>query len=141
MVEKTRRQRREVARVVALVAPIAVAFGLAGACAQLKGSLGDDCLKNEDCQSGICSEQHCAAQPTLLDGQVTPSGGPDAAGTDGGQPDGAGQVPDGGTKPSDAGHDASETDAANDANSSGPDAADASSTPDGDLDALPDEAG
>jgi hypothetical protein len=72
---------------------IALALGLAGACTELKGSIGSDCIKDQDCQSGICSQQMCVAPPPYLDAQVsTPDAGADAT-LDGGQTpvDGSGE--------------------------------------------------
>jgi hypothetical protein len=40
--------------------------------------LGEDCLKDQDCLSGICSQLKCAAAPPLIDGgipQYTPDTG------------------------------------------------------------------
>jgi hypothetical protein len=37
------------------------------ACVQLKGSLGADCLKNEDCQSGVCTQLKCAEPGPVLE--------------------------------------------------------------------------
>jgi hypothetical protein len=66
------------ARAIALLASTAVAVDFAGACMELQGSLGSDCIKNQDCQSAICSEGTCVAAPPYLDGQV----GMSEAGTD-----------------------------------------------------------
>ncbi len=104
MVEKTR-GRREVARVAAWLLPIAGAVGLAAACAQLKGSLGDQCLKNEDCQSGLCSQLRCVAAPELLD--ATPGAPEDDGASDGAETDGPGTPADGGAPAPDAALDAS----------------------------------
>jgi hypothetical protein len=38
---------------------------------ETRRSLGEDCLKNDDCLSGVCSQLHCAASPPLIDAQVT----------------------------------------------------------------------
>jgi hypothetical protein len=62
-------------RLVAWLAAIGGVAGLVVACIELKGSLGSDCLKNEDCQSGVCTQRHCAAEPPLLELEA----GPDAA--------------------------------------------------------------
>jgi hypothetical protein len=40
---------------------------LAASCTDDRGSIGDDCLKDEDCASGVCAELVCAAGPTYLD--------------------------------------------------------------------------
>jgi hypothetical protein len=72
MVRKTGLRVRAVARVVAWVAPGTVVLVLAGACSEQRGSIGDDCLKNQDCLSGVCSELHCVVPPPLLDAAYTP---------------------------------------------------------------------
>jgi hypothetical protein len=33
-------------------------------------SLGEECLKDDQCLSGICSQLHCAAPPSTIDAQV-----------------------------------------------------------------------
>lgn len=62
-------------RVVAGLAAIGGIAGVVVACIELKGSLGSDCLKNQDCQSGVCSQLRCVEQPPLLELEA----GPDAA--------------------------------------------------------------
>ena len=70
---------RSVARVIALLVPVALAVGLSGACTKLPGSLGASCLKDQDCQSGVCSQLACAPSPPLLDAEVpNPDGSSDA---------------------------------------------------------------
>jgi len=46
-------------------------------CVQTQRGLGEDCLKDEDCLSGVCSQLHCAATPPLLQG-VPPASSADA---------------------------------------------------------------
>jgi uncharacterized membrane protein YgcG len=58
------------ARVLALVVAGIGALSLAYACAETKRSLGDECLKDQDCLSGICSQLVCAAAPPLIDAMV-----------------------------------------------------------------------
>jgi len=41
------------------------------ACTETERGLGEACLKGEDCTSGICVAQHCAAAPPIL--QNTPT--------------------------------------------------------------------
>ncbi len=57
------------------LAVIGLVAGVVAACVELEGSLGSDCLKDQDCQSGVCSQTHCVAVPPLLDAEP----GPDAA--------------------------------------------------------------
>jgi predicted small secreted protein len=76
-----RRPRREVAA-GAVAAGLLVAWVLA-ACVETRRPLGEDCLKNGDCLSGICSGLRCVAAPPFLDGspEATPDAGVgDAAG-------------------------------------------------------------
>jgi hypothetical protein len=44
------------------------------ACVESRRSLGEDCLKNEDCLSGICSQLQCGALPTTFDAAVFADG-------------------------------------------------------------------
>jgi hypothetical protein len=53
--------------------------GVVAACVELQGSLGSDCLNNRDCQSGVCSQLHCAETPPLFEFEAGPDAGPDAA--------------------------------------------------------------
>jgi hypothetical protein len=61
--------QRGSARAVGLRAALATAalstvVGIA--CMETQRSLGEDCLKNDDCLSGICSSLICAAAPPLV---------------------------------------------------------------------------
>jgi hypothetical protein len=76
--------RRVRARLVTGFAAIGIAAGVVMACVELKGQLGSDCLKNQDCQSGVCSQLKCAEPPPLFEFEAGPDAGPDAA--DGGTP-------------------------------------------------------
>jgi len=58
------------ARVLEFVMAGIAALSLAYACAETKRSLGDECLKSEDCLSGICSQLVCAAAAPLVDAMV-----------------------------------------------------------------------
>ena len=42
----------------------------AGSCTDSRFSLGESCLRDEDCLSGVCAQQYCVAAPPLLDGMV-----------------------------------------------------------------------
>jgi len=57
-------------RVFAIVPLTVVALvGLAGgACSEQRRSLGEDCLKGDDCLSNTCSAQRCAAAPPTANG-------------------------------------------------------------------------
>jgi hypothetical protein len=59
-----------------LVAVVLCTVGASAAGCQLTSrALGEDCLKDQDCLSGICSQLKCAAEPPLLNG--IPQGMPD----------------------------------------------------------------
>jgi hypothetical protein len=57
-------------RVPALLLPVLLGIGLAGACAEWRGSLGQDCLKDDDCLSGVCAGLRCAPAPIYLNTQA-----------------------------------------------------------------------
>ena len=40
---------------------------LASGCSPSQRALGEECLKDQDCLSGYCSQLQCAAQPPILD--------------------------------------------------------------------------
>jgi uncharacterized membrane protein YgcG len=58
------------ARVLVFVVAGIAALSLAYACAEVRRSLGDECIKSEDCLSGICSQFVCSASPPLIDAMV-----------------------------------------------------------------------
>jgi hypothetical protein len=63
------------------------AFAVFAACAETRRSLGEGCLKSEDCLSGVCAGAQCVAAPPLLDAEppfpdAAPAP-PAEAGTDG----------------------------------------------------------
>gem|GEM_PF-2011162 len=50
-----------------------LALGLASAaillaCGETRRPIGDECLRSEDCLSGVCSSRTCVAAPTLVTG-------------------------------------------------------------------------
>jgi hypothetical protein len=83
-------------RWLALLAAGSVLAALVASCTDNRGSVGADCLKNQDCVSGVCAELVCAAGPTYLDSeapgdadeeasaQATPDGAATAEATAGG---------------------------------------------------------
>lgn len=76
-----RRQARPRPYALALPSSLVIALACGDACMETRRSLGEDCLKNDDCLSGICSQLHCAASPPIIDARVTRSdGGDDAVG-------------------------------------------------------------
>src|ERR1700737_4096541 len=66
-------------RAIALAATLVTAMGLIAACVQTQRALNEDCLKDQDCLSGICSQLKCAAAPPLLDGAPQAPPTPEAA--------------------------------------------------------------
>lgn len=48
-------------------------------CADVNRGLGEACIRNEDCLSGLCAGQTCVAQPTLFDASTTIDSGTDAS--------------------------------------------------------------
>jgi hypothetical protein len=77
MTQTTPSPVRASARALAFVVPLLVAVGLAGACAENRRSLGEDCLKSADCLSGVCSQLRCAVPPPTTD-TMTQGPGSDA---------------------------------------------------------------
>ena len=59
----SRPRRMRTGAMTALILVVGIA-----ACSETRGSLGQDCLKSEDCLSSVCSQLKCAAAPVLLDG-------------------------------------------------------------------------
>ena len=49
----------------ARVAAVLIAF-LVCACMETRRSLGEDCLKNDDCLSGVCAQFLCASAPPTI---------------------------------------------------------------------------
>jgi hypothetical protein len=99
---------------VALFAPLAVAMLLASACMETRRALGEDCLKDNECLSGICSQLRCATAPPTVDAQVMADAATEDATSDvpGMEPDAA-DAPDG-----EAGNDAPTEEAADESESS-----------------------
>ena len=61
------------------------------ACTETRRPLGEDCLKNADCISGVCSQLRCAVEPIILDAQIT---APEAALGEGDAPSAADELQD-----------------------------------------------
>jgi hypothetical protein len=64
--------------IVALVTAVVGTAVTLGACNETRRSLGEECLKGDDCLSTICSSQHCAEAPPVLEASVVT----DASSTD-----------------------------------------------------------
>lgn len=64
-----------------------LAFGLILlACGETRRPIGDECLRDEDCLSGVCSARSCVSAPPLKTGTTgsTPDEEPDISDGDGG---------------------------------------------------------
>jgi hypothetical protein len=91
-------------RARAFVGFVAVLLSLGAiivACGEDRRGIGEDCLRDDDCLSGVCLAQRCAAPPPLTDGSFP---------TVDAQSDAAGEASDG--------RDAAETGASNDSGAS-----------------------
>jgi hypothetical protein len=42
------------------------------ACGETRGPIGDECLRDDDCLSGVCSSRLCVAAPALVSGASAP---------------------------------------------------------------------
>ena len=76
MIETQRHRRDQVRRALAVACFLAPAL-FALACTETRRGLGEECLKGEDCLSGLCVAQECASAPPLLQG--TPTVGADGS--------------------------------------------------------------
>lgn len=77
----------------------ALVTSLVAACGETRRPIGDECLRDDDCLSGICSLRTCVSAPTLV------------TGAGGSPPDDSPRIPVGDASAGDAPSDAS--DAAN----------------------------
>jgi len=48
-----------------------VAAGIGG-CGETRRPIGEECLRSDDCLSGVCSDKTCVAAPTLVTGAAGP---------------------------------------------------------------------
>ena len=90
----------------ARVAAVLIAF-LASACMETRRSLGEDCLKNDDCLSGVCAQFLCASAPPTIDTPPVADAEPDEGAV---APEGAPDGPEGTATDSSTDSDADETD-------------------------------
>lgn len=62
-----------VAARVAVAATVAlVALAAIGGCGETRRPIGDECLRSDDCLSGVCSDKTCVAAPALVTGAGSP---------------------------------------------------------------------
>jgi hypothetical protein len=54
----------------ALLWPLLVALVCESACLETRLSVGEECLNNDECLSGICSQLHCAVPPPTVDARI-----------------------------------------------------------------------
>ena len=82
----TVKSRSFVRHIVSIAAVVMMYGALVFACADTKRILGEECIKSDDCQSGICTGQKCTAAPPILDhdASLTSDAAPDAM-TEGGE--------------------------------------------------------
>ncbi len=50
--------------------PLFWGASIGAGCVETRRSLGEDCLKDDDCLSGVCSQLRCAAIPPTIDASV-----------------------------------------------------------------------
>ena len=63
------------ARAVRVLLAIGAAFtGVLVACGETRNPIGDECLRGDDCLSGVCSARTCVAAPGLVTGAGSPPG-------------------------------------------------------------------
>jgi hypothetical protein len=51
---------------------LALLFGFVAACGETRRPIGDECLRSDDCLSGVCSARTCVAAPPLINGAGAP---------------------------------------------------------------------
>ena len=79
-------------RLVWLASVASLALRVLAACGETRRPIGDECLRSDDCLSGVCSSRTCVAAPSLVTGAGPPP------------PDETARVPivEGGPSPADA---------------------------------------
>ncbi len=50
---------------------LALAAGIGG-CGETRRPIGEECLRSDDCLSGVCSDRTCVAAPALVNGGGSP---------------------------------------------------------------------
>ncbi len=64
---------RVIPRRLAWLASLALCVALVlVACGETRRPIGDECLRNDDCLSGVCSSRTCVAAPSLVTGAGPP---------------------------------------------------------------------
>lgn len=57
----------------AVLAALTFALGAIAACGETRRPIGDECLRDEDCLSGVCSARSCVSAPPLRVGTNGPT--------------------------------------------------------------------
>ncbi|MEO7113090.1 MAG: hypothetical protein ABI183_21810 [Polyangiaceae bacterium] len=68
MSKRTNKRQRNLRYAIAISACFSLPTAMLAACTETSRGLGEACLKGEDCTSGVCVAQLCAASPPLLQG-------------------------------------------------------------------------
>jgi hypothetical protein len=59
--------------VAGLLAAAGAAAVVIASCTEFRGSLGDECIKDQDCLSGACTALRCVAAPSVLEAGLPPT--------------------------------------------------------------------
>jgi hypothetical protein len=59
-------------RAPAVTALLLVLAAGTGGCGETRRPIGEECLRSDDCLSGVCSDKTCVAAPTLVTGAGAP---------------------------------------------------------------------
>jgi hypothetical protein len=51
---------------------LSLLLGILAACGETRRPIGDECLRSDDCLSGVCSARTCVAAPPLVNGGGAP---------------------------------------------------------------------
>lgn len=55
-----------------VVTGYAITAAIATACGETRRPIGEECLRHEDCLSGVCAARLCVSAPTLVTGAGDP---------------------------------------------------------------------
>lgn len=59
-------------RFASAVMGCAIAAAIVSACGETRRPIGEECLRDEDCLSGVCAARLCVSAPTLVTGAGDP---------------------------------------------------------------------
>jgi hypothetical protein len=59
-------------RTLAAFATVSLVLVVVAACGETRSPIGDECIRGEDCLSGVCSSRTCVAAPPLVNGSGPP---------------------------------------------------------------------